>query len=257
MEKEKLSEKSRGNIQFDFTGKRVLITGGGQGIGYKITEDFLSCGAEVIVWEFSSENIEKLKREFSSSKLNVNSVDVSSKKSCEQVANSLDRPIDFLINNAGILKDRSFAKMTDEEYFSVIQTNLNGVFFVTKVLLPHFNLDSSSKRIVNLSSVVALYGNFGQSNYVAAKAGVIGLTKVWAKELGRKAFTVNAIAPGFIQTKILGDMPKDVLDSLVKKVSVGRIGQVEDISKACLFLCSKEASYINGAVLEITGGVSL
>ena len=245
------------NIQFDFSGKRVLITGGGQGIGRKMAEDFLSSGAEVIVWEKSLKNMEQLHKDFSSSKLTTKEVDVSSKDHCELSADSLIEPIDFLINNAGILRDRSFSKMTWEEYSSVIQTNLNGVFLVTKSLLPHFKQESSQKRIVNLSSIVALYGNFGQSNYVAAKAGVIGFTKVWARELGRKAFTVNAIAPGFIDTDILKDMPPKVIDQLIAKVPVGRIGRVGDISHTCLFLCSKEASYINGAVLEVTGGVTI
>ena len=184
-------------------------------------------------------------------------MDVSSKDSCEEAVRSLQEPIDFLINNAGILRDRSFSKMTWEEYSEVIQTNLNGVFLVTKSLLPHFNKESFSKRIVNLSSVVALYGNFGQSNYVAAKAGVIGLTKVWARELGKKSFTVNAIAPGFIQTDILKNMPQKVIEGFITKIPVGRMGRVEDISNSCLFLCSEEASYINGAILEVTGGVTV
>ena len=245
------------NMRFDFSGKRVLITGGGQGIGRKMTEDFLGSGAEVIVWEKSLKNLEQLQKDFSSSKLTAQEVDVSSKKHCELSVDSLTEPIDFLINNAGILKDRSLAKMTWEEYSSVMQTNLDGVFLATKSLLPHFKPESSQKRIVNLSSVVAIYGNFGQSNYVAAKAGVIGFTKVWARELGRKAFTVNAIAPGFIDTDILKDMPPKVIDQLAAKVPVGRIGRVEDISQTGLFLCSEEASYINGAVLEVTGGVTV
>ena len=245
------------SVTFNFLGKRVLITGGGQGIGRKITEDFLSSGAEAIVWEKSAKNLEQMKKDFPSAKLTLKKVDVSSKESCKQSANALKKPIDFLINNAGILRDRSLAKMTYEEYASVMQTNLDGVFFATKSLLPYFNKESSGKRIVNLSSIVALYGNFGQSNYAAAKAGVIGFTKVWARELGKKAFTVNAIAPGFIQTDILKDMPQKIMDSLIARVPLGRMGRVEDISQACLFLCSDSASYINGAVLEVTGGATV
>lgn len=245
------------NIQFDFSGKTALITGGGQGIGYKTVEDFISSGAKVLVWEKSLTLVKKLKKDFPEEKINVQQVDVSSLESCKKSAEELKSPIDFLINNAGILRDRSLAKMTWEEYSSVIQTNLNSVFCVTQSLLPHFKKESFHKRIVNLSSVVALYGNFGQSNYTAAKAGVIGLTKVWSRELGRKGWTVNALAPGFIQTEILKNMPQKVIDSLIARVFVGRIGQAEDISRTCLFLCSKEAGYINGAVLEVTGGVTI
>lgn len=245
------------NIKFDFSKKRVLITGAGQGIGFRMMEDFLSSGAEVIVWERSKKNIEKLKTHPLSSKLSLMEVDVSSKENCEAAAGSLKEPIDFLINNAGILRDRSFSKMTWEEYSSVMDTNLNAVFLVTKSLLPYFKADSSLKRIVNMSSFVALYGNFGQSNYVAAKAGVIGLTKVWARELARKGWTVNAIAPGFIDTEILKNMPEKVINDFKAKIPIGRIGRVEDISRTCLFLCSEEASYINGAVIEVTGGVTV
>lgn len=242
-----------GNIKFDFKDKHVLVTGGGQGIGRKITEDFLESEAKVTVWDISEKNLRELKKDFP--QVETRKVDVSSLKECEEASKNITSPIDFLINNAGILRDRSLQKITPKEYEEVMGVCLNGPFFVTKSLLPHFK-DSDQKRIINLSSVVALFGNFGQTNYVAAKSGVIGFTKVWAKELGKKSFTVNAIAPGFINTEILKDMPQEVLDSLIKKVPVGRLGEVQDISKACLYLCSKEASYINGAVLEVTGAVS-
>ncbi|MBC6415750.1 MAG: SDR family oxidoreductase [Bdellovibrionales bacterium] len=242
-----------GNLKFNFSGKRVLITGAGQGIGLQIAKDFIDSSAQVIIWEKSSENIAKLKKDLPKKQLSLHQVDISFLEDCEKEVQSLTKPIDFLINNAGILRDRTFSKMNKKEYSSVIQTNLNGVFFVTKSLLNHFN-PNSFKRIVNLSSVVALYGNFGQSNYVAAKAGVIGLTKVWAKELGKKGWTVNALAPGFIETDILKNMPQETIENLIKKIPVKRMGVVKDISQACLFLCSQEAGYINGSVLEITGG---
>ena len=243
------------NIKFDFSGKTALITGAGQGIGWQITTDFISSGAKVIAWEKSKNNIEKLKKEFPKEKLSAQETDVSHLESCKKSAGLLEEPIDFLVNNAGILRDRSLSKMTWEEYSSVIQTNLDGVFCVTQSLLPHFKPETF-KRVVNLSSVVALYGNFGQSNYVAAKAGVIGFTKVWARELAKKSFTVNAIAPGCVQTDIFKNTDPNFLEDLISKIPVGRMGSVKDISQACLFLCSKEASYINGAVLEVTGGLT-
>lgn len=241
-----------GSLQFDFSGRHVLITGGAQGIGKKIAEQFLQAGASVTLWDVQECEIKGERQNH----MKTQKVDVSSYEECEKGAKALDAPIDFLINNAGILRDKSLTKLTETDYQSVIETNLNSVFYVTKNLLPAFN-NHSSKRIVNLSSVVALYGNFGQTNYVAAKAGVIGLTKVWARELGRKGWTVNAIAPGFIHTQILKDMPEEILNSLVKKVPIGRLGQTEDVASACLFLCSEEAGYINGITLSVDGGVTV
>lgn len=242
------------SIQFDFKNKHALVTGGGQGIGRQMVEDFLSAGACVTVWDYSVESLKKLEQDLKTKNLKTQTVDVSSFKQCEQASQALPSPIDILVNNAGVLADRSLSKISETEYHKVIDTNLNGIFYVTKNLLNHFNESGSSKRIVNISSVVALYGNFGQTNYVAAKAGVIGFVKVWARELGRKGFTVNAIAPGFIQTDILKNMPKDMLENLTKKIPLLRLGTTKEISNACLFLCSEEASYINGAVLEVTGG---
>ena len=242
-----------GSLQFDFSGRHVLITGGAQGIGQKIAEKFLEAGASVTLWDIQ----ESEKQDKEQDNLTFQKVDVSSPEECKKGAKALSSPIDFLINNAGILRDRSLAKLTEADYRAVIETNLNSVFYVTKSLLPFFNNSHSSKRIVNLSSVAALYGNFGQTNYVAAKSGVIGLTKVWARELGRKGWTVNVIAPGFIQTRILKDMPEEALNSLVKKIPLGRLGRTGDVASACLFLCSEEAAYINGITLSVDGGVTI
>ncbi len=244
------------SLKFNFTDKKVLVTGGAQGIGRQIVEDFLSAGATVIVWDYSEDKLKQLEKDLNNPSLVTKKRDVSSFKECQEGAVGLDSKIDILVNNAGILRDKSLSKITEKEYLEVIQTNLNGVFYVTKSLLSSFNEKSAFKRIVNLSSVVALYGNFGQTNYVAAKSGVIGFTKVWSRELGRKGFTVNAIAPGFIQTDILKDIPSEVMDSLIQKIPLARLGTVKDISNTCLFLCSEESSYINGAVVEVTGGVT-
>ena len=147
--------------------------------------------------------------------------------------------------------------MTFEDWDAVIATNLTGLFNVTKSLFEKFNPTSSHKRIINLSSVVGLYGNFGQTNYAAAKSGVIGMTKTLGKELGRKGWTVNAVAPGFISTAMTNKMPKEVLESMVAKVPVARMGQTSDIANACLFLASEQASYINGTVISVDGGIVL
>ena len=167
----------------------------------------------------------------------------------------MKQPLHYLVNNAGITRDKSFGKMTDEDFDQVIQTNLTGLYNITKSTFNNFT--ENTKRIINMSSVVALYGNFGQTNYVAAKCGVIGLTKTWAKEFGRKGFTVNAIAPGFTLTNMVKAMPEDVLEKMASKVAVQRLGSTEDIANACLFLASDEASYINGTVLSVDGGLTI
>lgn len=245
-------------VQFSFKDQEVLITGGAQGIGRQMTKDFLYSGAQVIVWDYCDKKLAQLEKDLSSKNLRLQQVDVSSFEACKKASQNLKKPLNILVNNAGILRDKSFSKMSEEEYLQVINTNLNGVFYVTKSLLNSFkDCSQSLKRIVNISSIVALYGNFGQSNYVAAKSGVIGLTKVWARELAKKGFRVNAIAPGFIKTDILKNMPEEILEKLKNKTPVARLGSPQDVSYACLFLCSEQASFINGAVLEVTGGATL
>lgn len=247
-------------FQLDFTNKTVVVTGGAQGIGFEISKGFLELGAKVSIWDYNRETLDAAKSELSQyrDRLQTVIVDVTKPETCEKAAEQTG-PVDVLVNNAGITRDKSFAKMSYEDFDDVIQTNLTGLFNVTKSLLDKklFNENSSQKRIINMASVVALYGNFGQTNYVAAKAGVIGMTKTWAKELGRKGFTVNAIAPGFISTKMTAAMPEDVLKSITDKVPVQRMGTVEDICNACLFLASEKASYINGTTLSVDGGITL
>lgn len=242
------------NIKYDFSNCRAVVTGGAQGIGLKISEMFLQAGANVEVWDFSETSLKAAEETLKpyASRLQLTQVDVRNRESCGNAVARVKGPVNFLINNAGITRDKSFSKMSDEDFDAVIQTNLTGLFNVTKALTEKF---SDPKRIINMSSVVALYGNFGQTNYVAAKAGVIGLTKTWARELSRKGFTVNAVAPGFTRTSMVEAMPPEVLKSMAEKVPVQRLGTVDDIANACLFLASAEASYINGAVLSVDGGL--
>lgn len=247
------------SINFKFTDSVVVVTGGASGIGHEMTKKFLEAGAKVVVWDYSEKALESLQAEFSaySGKLYVQRVDVGSRESVTAAVGALPGAIDILINNAGITRDKSFAKMTPEDWDAVINTNLTGLFNVTKGLLESFNANSIQKRIINISSVVGLYGNFGQTNYAAAKAGVIGMTKTWGKELGRKGFTVNAIAPGFIRTAMTSAMPKDVIDQMSAKVPVARLGEVQDIANTVMFLASKEAGYINATVVSVDGGITL
>ena len=244
------------NLKFDFQNKNVVVTGGARGIGLQISRQFLEAGARVLVWEYSAESIETAKAELAkyADRIFFQQVDVSKYPSVEAAASALPFAVDILINNAGITRDKSFGKMTVEDFESVIDTNLNGVFHCTKALLTKFS-NSPNKRIISISSVVALYGNFGQTNYVAAKAGVIGMTKTWARELSRKGFTANAVAPGFTMTPMVEAMPAESRKAIEDKVPAGRFGKPADIANACLFLASDEASYISGTVLSVDGGL--
>ncbi len=249
------------NLYFDFKGKNTVVTGGASGIGLQITKGFLDSGGSVSIWDYSEQALEQVKAElaatYNGQKVHTLQVDVTDRLSVSKAVASLPWAVDVLVNNAGITRDKSLAKMGFEDWDAVISTNLTGLFNVTKSLLEKFNPESKHKRIINISSVVGLYGNFGQTNYSAAKAGVIGMTKTWGKELGRKGFTSNAIAPGFVLTAMTKAMPKEVLEGMAAKVPVARLGDPKDIADACLFLASEQSSYVNGAVLSVDGGIVL
>lgn len=247
------------NMNFNFENKVAIVTGGAAGIGFTITQKFLEAGCKVSVWDYSDDALKNAQSELSkyAAQLHFTKVDVGNRESCANAAKAVPWPVDILINNAGITRDKSFAKLGDSDWDAVINTNLTGLFNVTKSLFEKFNTTSMHKRIINISSVVGLYGNFGQTNYAAAKAGVIGMTKTLGKELGRKGFTVNAVAPGFIMTSMTKAMPKEVLESMAAKVPVARLGETEDIANACMFLSSEQASYVNATVISVDGGIVL
>jgi len=164
--------------------------------------------------------------------------------------------VDTLVNNAGIVQDAQLKKMTDEQFDRVIDVNLKGVYHCTKAVVD-IMLAQGTGCILNASSIVGLYGNFGQTNYAATKFGVIGMAKTWARELGRKGVRANAVCPGFIETPILKSMPEKVIKMMEDKVPLGRLGKPEDIANTYAWLASDEASYINGAVIEVSGGVTI
>ena len=172
------------NINFDFKNKNAIVTGGASGIGFQITRSFLEAAGNVSIWDYSEQALQNAKAELSqySAQLHLAQVDVGNRDSVSKAAASLPWAVDILVNNAGITRDKSFAKMAPEDWDAVISTNLTGLFNVTKTLLEKFNPQSTHKRIISISSVVGLYGNFGQTNYAAAKAGVIGMAKTWGKE---------------------------------------------------------------------------
>lgn len=241
--------------------KVAIITGGAQGIGKAAVKRFAEEGAVVIIWDVNEEKASSTINEFRNicDKISFQKVDVTKLESVTEAAKQIiekHQKIDILINNAGITRDASFLKMTSEQWQQVIDVNLTGVFNCTKTVAP-FMVEKLYGKIVNTSSVVGLYGNFGQTNYVATKSGIIGMTKVWARELGRKGINVNAVAPGFIATEMVSTVPEKVLEMLKERTPLGRLGEPEDIANAYLFLSSDESKFINGAVLSVDGGLVL
>ena len=241
--------------------KIAVVTGGAQGIGKATVKRFAEEGATVIIWDVNEEKAFSTINELKSisSKIEFQKVDVTNLDSVTNAAAKIvgsHKRIDILINNAGITKDASFLKMTAEQWKQVIDVNLTGVFNCTKAVTQYM-VENKYGKIVNTSSVVGLYGNFGQTNYVATKSGIIGMTKVLSRELGRKGINVNAVAPGFIATEMVTSVPEKVIDMLKEKTPLGKLGDPEDIANAYLFLVSEEAKYVSGTVLSVDGGLVL
>lgn len=237
-------------------GKVAVITGGARGIGKTTAELFAREGAGVAIWDIMDEEGKKTAEALGGRFYKVNTAEWEEVE--RQARACLDDfgQIDILINNAGITRDATLKKMTSDQWRQVMDVNLTGVFNCTKAVSAHM-VERGYGRIVNASSVVGLYGNFGQTNYVATKAGVIGMTKVWARELGRKGITVNAIAPGFIATEMVSTIPEKVIQSLEGRTPLQRLGKPEEVAFAYLFLASDEAAFINGATLSVDGGVTI
>ena len=247
------------SIGFDYSGRQIVITGAGQGLGFEMAREFLAAGAAVHIWDYAPTALDHAGKELAQFKdrLTLTQVDITQAEACSNAAANIDGPVHVIVNNAGITRDRSFAKLSIESIDQVINTNLLGAFYVTKALLPHLDLSQPGNRIINIASIVGRDGNFGQSNYAAAKAGLIGLTKTLAKELGPKGVTVNCIAPGFIETAMAQASPAEARSRVETMTPVGRFGQPNEIAATCLFLASIEASYINGATIPVDGGLSL
>jgi 3-oxoacyl-[acyl-carrier protein] reductase len=240
--------------------KVAIVTGGGQGIGRATAMLFAREGARVAVADINEETarstVEEITKEgCAAMAVAVNTADRHSVEMMVKKVLEAYGQIDILINNAGILRDAQLLKLTEDNFDAVIEVNLKGVFNCSQAVAQHM-VDRGSGRIVNASSVVALYGNFGQTNYIAAKAGVIGMTKVWARELGRKGVTVNVVAPGFIATDMTKDLPENVLQMMIDKVPLKRMGSADEVANAYLWLASDDASYVNGAVISVDGGVT-
>jgi 3-oxoacyl-[acyl-carrier protein] reductase len=255
-------------IDTGLAGKVVVVTGAAAGIGRATALRFAAEGARVAAWDVSSEAAEGLIAavEGQGGEGSFATVDVSSAAAVARgVAEVVERwgRIDVLINNAGILRDAQLVKwkdgevtgtMTDEAFDAVIGVNLKGVFLCTRAVVPHM-IAAGGGVVLSASSVVGLYGNFGQTNYAATKAGVINMTRSWARELGRFNIRVNAVAPGFVATEILQSMPDKVLEGMVQHTPLRRMAKPEEIAEVYLWLASDSASYVHGATLSVDGGL--
>lgn len=243
------------------TGRVAIITGAARGIGKVTSEKFAHLGATIAAWDIDERAGQQLVASLKSAghEAKFYLVNTTDRMACQQAALSVVNDfgkIDILINNAGITRDSSFKKMTAEQWQLVLDVNLTGVFHATKAVFPYM-AEAGYGRILNASSVVGLYGNFGQTNYAATKAGLIGMTKTWAREFGRKGITVNAVAPGFIATEMTAAMPEAVLKGMEEKTPLQRLGHPADIANAYAFLASDEASFITGTCLSVDGGLVL
>ena len=250
-----------GHSVLRLAGKVAIITGAGRGIGYATALKFGKEGAIVISCDINADQAQQAARDVAEAggeamgfQIDVRDPD-SLETMVEAVVGKYGR-IDCLVNNAGIVQDSTLKNMTEEQFDSVIEINLKGVYNCTKAVVDVM-LKQSSGVILNASSIVGLYGNFGQTNYAASKFGVIGMVKTWARELGRKGIRANAVCPGFVSTPILGKIPEKVLKALEERVPLGRLAHPEEIANTFAFLASDEASYINGAVIEVSGGLTL
>ena len=239
--------------------KIALITGGANGIGLATAERFAKEGAKIILWDVSdqgNEIAERLKME--GHEIIFKKVSVTNQEEVQKAMTEAHEHfgrIDILINNAGITRDRTLLKMTMQEWDDVISVNLTGVFICTQAVAPIMK-EQNYGRIVSASSNVAIRGNFGQTNYVATKSAIIGMTKVWAMELGRYNITVNCIAPGFITTAMTEAMPEEVRKQTIPNIPLGKWGVPDDIANGYLYLASDEASFVSGICLTIDGGAA-
>ena len=254
-------------IETGLKGKVVIVTGAAAGIGRATARRFAGEGALVAGWDVQGDAAAfEAEMAAAGGEGVLMPVDVTDSSAVDaatlQVAGHWGGA-DVLVNNAGILRDGLLVKqkegavvsmMSDEQFDAVVSVNLRGVFACTRAVAPSM-ISRGRGVILNASSVVGLYGNFGQTNYIATKAGVIGMTKVWARELGRHGIRVNAVAPGYVATEILAAMPQKVLDSLAAHTPLGRMGRPEEIAEAYVWLASDAASFVNGAVLSVDGGV--
>jgi len=238
--------------------KVAIITGAANGIGYAAAERFIEEGAIVFIADFDDNAGNTAANQLGENATFVQ-VDVANRDSVKKLVETVivhAGRIDILVNNAGITRDAMLTKMTDDQFQQVLDVNLSGVFHCTQEVSPHM-IAAGYGKIINTSSVSGVYGNVGQTNYAATKAAIVGMTKTWAKELGRKGINVNAVAPGFTETDMVKKMPETVLEKMRSIVPLQRLGTPRDIANAYLFLASEEASYVHGHTLHVDGAIMM
>jgi 3-oxoacyl-[acyl-carrier protein] reductase len=242
---------------YSLKGQVAIITGGARGIGKGICEVFCKAGATVALWDVLDSGVETTNQISSDGgSIFFQKVDVTETQSVsnavEEIISKFGK-IDILINNAGVIRDRSFLKMSPEEWNTVININLNSLYITSKAVLPHMR-EAGYGRIISASSINGSQGAFGQVNYAATKAGVSGFTRALCKEVGRFGVTVNAVAPGFIKSLMSDSMPEEIIKAGIAQIPVGRIGTPQDMGHCYLFLASKEAGFVSGITLHANGG---
>lgn len=238
--------------------KVAIITGAANGIGFAAAERFIEEGALVFIADFD-DNAGIIAANQLGEKATFVQVDVADRDSVKRLVTTVMTQagrIDILVNNAGITRDAMLTKMTEDQFQQVLDVNLSGVFHCTQEVSPHM-VAAGYGKIINTSSVSGVYGNVGQTNYAATKAAIVGMTKTWAKELGRKGINVNAVAPGFTETDMVKKMPETVLEKMRSIVPLQRLGTPRDIANAYLFLASEEASYVHGHTLHVDGAIMM
>jgi 3-oxoacyl-[acyl-carrier protein] reductase len=244
---------------FRLDGRTALVTGASQGIGAAVGKRLAAQGARVVLAARSTDKLERVAAEIAEAggEAAVLALDVAQPEAVDERLGSLEAPfdaIDVLVNNAGITADNLLARMSLEDWRRVLDVNLTGAFVLTKAVLRGM-MRRRWGRVVNVSSVVGLMGNVGQANYAASKAGLVGFTKSLARELGSRSITVNVVAPGYIQTAMTEDLAENARDELVRSIALRRLGSVEDVAAAVVYLASEEAGYVTGTVLNISGGL--
>lgn len=248
-----------GDENMSLESKTALVTGSARGLGKAIAEKLASLGARVVISDVLMDLAEETAREFSDKGYDVLAISADVSKS-EDVGKMIEeilakyKTLDIVVNNAGITRDALLLRMSEEAWDAVLNVNLKGTFLVTQAAAK-IMIKQRFGRIINISSASGRVGNPGQANYVASKAGIIGLTKTAARELGSRGITVNAIAPGFFETEMTRNLPKAVQDSFLNSTPMKRFGKLEDIAAAVAFLASEEGSYITGQVIGVDGGL--